>query len=216
MARTRGAKKDLLASADPSLPPTRVVPRPQDADGRIDWSQWFDPDRPVEADIGCGMGRFLLARSRMNPGVQYLGLELESARIVHIDVAARREGLENLRLLQGDALLSLPLLPDGFLRAATVFFPDPWPKRRHWRRRLVQAPFLDAVHRVLAPGGLLHLATDQSSYFDSMERLLDPDPRFERVPAPERTPDEWTDFERLFRAKGLPVYEGAWRRRPAE
>lgn len=210
MARTRGAKKDLLASADPSLPPTRVIPRPSAEGETIDWAAFFDLSRPIEADIGCGMGRFLLARSRLNPDVQYLGLELESARIVHIDVAARRAGIENLRLLQGDAMLSLPRLPDGFLRAATVFFPDPWPKRRHWRRRLVQAPFLDAVHRVLAPGGLLHLATDQLNYFADMERLLDPDPRFTRTDVPPRTPDEWTDFEKLFRSKGLPIGEGAW------
>ncbi len=212
MARTRGAQKDLKAAADPSLPPPRVIPRPVSPDEAVDWSSFFDPALPVEADIGCGMGRFLLARASANPGVQYLGLELESARVVHIDVAARRAGLTNLRLLQGDALLSLPLLPDAFLRAATVFFPDPWPKRRHWRRRLVQAPFLNAVHRVLAPGGTLRLATDQESYFASMESLLGPDPRFERTPFDPRPQEEWTDFEKLFRAKGLPVYEGAWRK----
>ena len=214
MARTRGAKKDLIASQDPSLPPTRVIPEPI-GDEVPDWSAWFDPALPVEADIGCGMGRYLLARAAANPSVQYLGIEKEGARVVHVDVAARRAGLENLRLLRGDALLRLPLLPDGFLRAATVFFPDPWPKRRHWRRRLVQAPFLDAIHRVLVPGGTLRLATDQEGYFADMTRLLEADPRFEPTDAPERTPDEWTDFERLFRSKGLPVWEGAWRTRPA-
>ena len=212
MARTRGAKKDLLASADPTLPPTRVIPRPAEGE-TLDWAAWFDASRPVEADIGCGMGRFLLARAKANPDVQFLGLELESARIVHVDVAARRAALDNLRLLQGDALRSLPLLPDASLRVATVFFPDPWPKRRHWKRRLVQAPFLDAIHRVLAPGGLLHLATDQEGYFADMTRLLDGDTRFARTETLVREPDEWTDFERLFRSKGLPVFEASFQRR---
>lgn len=214
MARTRGAQKDLLAAADPTLPPSRVIPRPQTEEETIDWAQWFQLDRPIEADIGCGMGRYLLARARLCPETQFLGLELEPARIVHIDVAARRAGIENVRLLQGDALQSLPLLPDGFLHAATVFFPDPWPKHRHWRRRLVQAPFVEAVTRVLAPGAQLTMATDQLSYFSSMEKLLDPDARYERAEVPPRTPEEWTDFEKLFRSKGLPVGEGSWRKRP--
>lgn len=211
MARTRGAKKDLLASADPSLPPTRVIPRPAEGEA-LDWASWFDPARPVEADIGCGMGRFLLARARANPGVQYLGLELESARIVHVDVAARRAALENLRLLQGDAMRSLPLLPDGCLRAASVFFPDPWPKRRHWKRRLIQAPFVEAMHRVLVPGGLLHLATDQETYFAQMLDVMGADARYARTETLVREPGEWTDFEKLFRGKGLPVYEASFRR----
>lgn len=211
MARTRGAKKDLLASADPSLPPTRVIPRPGEGES-LDWAAWFDPGRPVEADIGCGMGRFLLARARANPDTQYLGLELESARVVHVDVAARRAGLDNLRLLQGDALRSLPLLPDGALRAASVFFPDPWPKRRHWKRRLVQAPFAEAMYRVLLPGGLLHLATDQETYFDQMLGVFGNDSRFERAETLVRGPDEWTDFEKLFRSKGLAVFEASFRR----
>ena len=211
MARTRGAKKGLLASADPTLPPTRVIPRPAEGE-TLDWAAWFDASRPVEADIGCGMGRFLLSRAKAHPDIQFLGLELESARVVHVDVAARRAALENLRLLQGDALRSLPFLPDASLRVATVFFPDPWPKRRHWKRRLVQAPFLDAIHRVLAPDGLLHLATDQEGYFADMTRLLDADARFARTETLVRGPDEWTDFERLFRSKGLPVFEASFRR----
>lgn len=200
-----------MAAADPTLPPSRVIPKPADGEA-IDWAAWFDPARPVEADIGCGMGRFLLARAAAFPDVQFLGLELEGARIVHVDVAARRAGLDNIRLLQGDAMLSLPLLPDGFLRAATVFFPDPWPKRRHWKRRLVQAPFLDAMHRVLAPGGLLHLATDQKSYFAQMLDVLGADARFERTETLVRPPEQWTDFERLFRAKGDPIGEASFRR----
>ncbi len=254
MARTRGAKKDLKAAADPSLPPTRVIPRPEwkvlispntlnapgaaaayrasnyaaeaaaaepappraaapGSEDAIPWGDYFDLSRPIDADIGCGMGRFILTRAPAHPERQYLGMELESARIVHIDVAARRAGLENLRLLQGDALRTLPLLPDAFLDLATVFFPDPWPKRKHWARRLVQEPFLDAVHRVLKPGALLHLATDQIPYFEDMVRLLSADARFERTETMPRTPEEWTDFERIFRAQGLPIGEGTWRKR---
>ncbi len=211
MARTRGAKKDYLAAADPALPPSRVIPRPEEG-APLDWTAWFDPSRPVEADIGFGMGRFLLTRARTFPDVQFLGIELEAARVVHVDVAARRAGLENIRLLQGDALRLLPSLPDGSLRVATVFFPDPWPKHRHWRRRLVQQPFLDAIHRVLAPGGMLHVATDQPTYFAAIERLVDADIRFERVEPLVRPPEEWTDFERIFRAQGLPIGELSCRR----
>lgn len=210
MARTRGAAKLFSVADDPSLPPSAQIPRPG-PDDVLDWPRWFDVARPVEVDIGCGLGRFLLARSQAFPETQFLGIERELARVLKIDVAVRRGGIPNIRLLRADALESVVrLLPPASVSAAYVFFPDPWPKRRHRKRRLFSAEFLDGVHRILKPGAGLHVATDQPEYFQDMRKRLDADPRF-AVTAPfTRAPEEQTDFELIFRAKGLPVGEASY------
>ncbi len=210
MARTRGASGAFSALADPSLPPSLQVPRPV-PDAPYDWGGWIDCEHPGEVDVGCGLGRFLLARAAQFPGTRFLGIEREVARIAKIDLAARRRGLENIRLFCADALQAVTnLLPPGSVTALYVLFPDPWPKRRHWKRRLVSPAFLEGVARILRPAGALHLATDRKDYFAAMQRSLGADARFASIPAFSRTSDEQTDFERIFRRQGLPIYEASF------
>jgi len=210
MARTRGASKVFSVVDDPSLPPSLQIPLPAPEEA-LAWAQWFDADRPVEVDIGCGMGRFIQARATAYPETQFLGVERELARVVKIDVSARRAGIPNLRLLRADALDAVQrLLPPASVSAIYVFFPDPWPKRRHRKRRLVSPVFLDGVHRVLRPGCALHLATDQPEYFQAMRKLLATDPRFTETEAFTRVPAEQTDFELIFRGKGLVIGEASY------
>ena len=197
---------------DPGLPPTREIAVPSE-DVAIDWSSCFDVTRPVEVDVGCGKGRFLLARARRFPERQFLGIERQDARVARIDVTARRENLANIRLLKADAMKALTAyLPPASVDAVYFFFPDPWPKRKHHKNRLFTPAFLEATLRLLKPYGLLHVATDRPDYGARMVALLGGDPRLRPIDTFERTPDEYTDFELLFRAQNLPIHAASYQR----
>ncbi len=215
MARTRGSSRVFTAVEDPSLPPTRVLSVPESG-GLAPCEAPLDGTTPLELDIGCGWGGYLLACARLRPGSRHIGIERESARIARIDLTARREMLPNLWLLRCDALDAIGrVLPPGCADRVTVFFPDPWPKRRHRKRRLFSPVFLDALHRVLKPvAGEVQVATDHLEYFRQIEAVLDADARFERTEPRIRGPEEYTDFERLFRRQDLPIGEAAFRSRP--
>ncbi len=188
-----------------------------------DWTAPLDLDAafgglggPLEVDLGCGKGRFLLARAAANPGTRFLGIDQQGARLATIARRAQRAGLANIRLLYAEAAHAVRrLLPAGAARAIYVFFPDPWPKRRHHRRRLVQPGFLDALHAVLAPGGTLHVATDHLAYGDAIRALLAADARFAEAPTLLLPPDQQTDFERLFAAQGVTIRRCAFAKRAA-
>ena len=176
----------------------------------------FDRARPVEVDIGCGKGRFLLARAASHPDVQYLGIERLLLRVRKIDKKARRAGLANLRLVRLEAAYTLRyFIPEHAIRRFYLLFPDPWPKRRHFKRRLFDEAFRTLLWSRLAPGGEIQVATDHLDYFEEMRRQLAADPRFEPAPAMERAPEEQTDFELIFRGKGLPIGACGFRARPA-
>ena len=176
----------------------------------------FDRSRPVEVDIGCGKGRFLLARAAAHPDVQYLGIERLLLRVRKIDRKAQRSGLANLRLVRLEAAYTLRyFIPEHAVRSFYLLFPDPWPKRRHHKRRLFDEAFRTLLWTRLVPGGEIQVATDHLDYFREMRCQLDGDPRFEAVPAMERAPEEQTDFELIFRGQGLPVGAAGYRARPA-
>ncbi|MDD5708537.1 MAG: tRNA (guanosine(46)-N7)-methyltransferase TrmB [Kiritimatiellae bacterium] len=166
----------------------------------------FRPDRPVELDLGCGKGRFLLARARANPEVQYLGVDRMLPRIRKLDRKVQRLGLGNVRLLRLEAAYTLQyLLPEHSIRRVYLFFPDPWPKRRHHKRRLFDAVFRELLWTRLVPGGEIQIATDHLDYFAEMQRQLRADARFEEVAPMSRSDEEQTDFELIFRGQGLPI-----------
>ena len=183
----------------------------------IDFPSTFDLSKPIEIDIGCGLGRFILARAQENPDIQYVGVERLLPRVRKIDKKATRLGLKNLFLIRLEATYTLQyLLPEHSISRFYLFFPDPWPKRRHARHRIFNADFRSLVWSRLVPNGELQVATDSLDYFADMERQMADDARFERVPAMERKPEEQTDFERIFRAKGQPIGAGGYRARTAD
>jgi tRNA (guanine-N7-)-methyltransferase len=176
----------------------------------------FDPQQPLEIEIGCGKGRFLAARAAKNPEVQYLGIERMLSRVRKLDKKATRLGLANIRVLRLEAFYTFYyLLPRHRVRTVYVFFPDPWPKRHHHNRRLFSAAFLDALWARLEIGGTLQIATDHLDYFEQIRKALCADARFSEAPAMVRGDDEQTDFERLFRGQGLPIGQCAFRSLPA-
>ena len=168
--------------------------------GPLPVRSWYaHPERPLEIDLGCGKGRFLLARAAKCPEINFLGIDRMLRRIRKVDNRARRLDLANVRLMRVEAYYAVAyLIPPAAVDVYYVFFPDPWPKARHESHRLFNPLFLDALYRTLAPGGVAHVATDHLPYFEQLSGVFAADARFAPV-APYVPPeDEQTDFERYY------------------
>lgn len=171
----------------------------------------FDREAPLEVEIGCGRGDFLSARAQRVPGRNFLGIETQPNRA---RVSSRKggEGQTNFRILNTDARLIFGgYLPQESVAAVHVYFPDPWPKKRHFKRRLLNAVFFKSVDPVLAPGAVLYLATDYQPYYDFIrEQLAESGTswRIVRETVNERIcdPDLKTEFEMRFEAERRPRY----------
>lgn len=128
---------------------------------------------PVILEIGFGNGETLAQLALRNPELNYLGVEVHSPGVGHLMIRLAHQESDNVRILQCDALALLRHhLPAGSLAGVLLYFPDPWPKRRHHKRRIVRPEFIDLVHRTLVPGGVLHMATDWENYAQHMMRCL--------------------------------------------
>jgi len=183
----------------------RVIPT--DWAAPLDLSSAFGraPQR-LEVDLGCGKGRFLLARAAAHPETSFLGLDRQTRRLAKVERKAQRAQLANIRLLYAEAAYVVThLLPRSSVAAYYIFFPDPWPKRRHHRRRLFDAAFLDALNTTLTPGGCIHLATDHLDYFESIQRLLAGDARLMEREALITSYAEHTNFELIFLQQNKPI-----------
>jgi len=187
---------------------------PSSADAPLELDAFLPPDAPLEIDLGCGCGRFLLARAAANPGIRYIGIDRMPVRIRKLDARVTRLGLSNVRILRAEAMHALEVhLPRNRVQTLYIHFPDPWPKRRHHNRRLFAQPhFLDTIANLFIPGGTLQIATDHPDYFSHMQRVLTPDTRFLPISPTPRLPHEHTDFELIFRRQNLPIYETAFRK----
>jgi tRNA (guanine-N7-)-methyltransferase len=184
----------------------------------LEWSEVFGNSNPVEVDVGCGRGLFLVTASEANPGVNFLGVEVDFREGRRGARRLKKREQPNARAIGGDVkILFSKYVPERSLDAVHVYFPDPWWKRRHRRRRVFNDEFVDLVaERVLKRGGLVHSWTDVEEYFGVIRALMDHDARFEPVPPPpEKSPehdmDYRTSYERKKRKAGLPIYRGCWR-----
>lgn len=165
--------------------------------------RWFPAgeggQRPLEVDLGCGKGRFVVARAQRHPGVNFLAIDRQLERLMKLDRKAVRLGLANLRWLRCDAYYAVSyLLPSESVTTCYIFFPDPWPKKRHARHRLFSPSFVEALHRILKPGGRVHVATDHLPYLEQIIEVVQADGRFAATAPFEPTEEERTDFELLF------------------
>lgn len=171
----------------------------------------FPEGVPLEVEVGCGKGRFLTGRAAAHPERRFLGIERMPERVCAFDRKCTRLGLANADVLKLEALYTFHyLLPLHGLDTVYVFFPDPWPKKKHHSHRLFGPLFLNALHHRLKTGGRLEFATDHAEYFGVVEACFAEDARFRRVEPMARGPESWTEFETLFRGQGLPIHAAAW------
>jgi len=167
----------------------------------------FPRPGPLEIDLGSGEGAFIIAMAKRHPERNFLGVERLLGRVRKVCRAIARNELENARIVRIETAYALRyLLPLGTVSVAHVGFPDPWPKRYHQRRRLVQDGFMEALHATLADGGELRVKTDDEPYFRWMEIVFARAKRWQRVDWLEEPDYPITDFERRFTAQGLPIY----------
>ena len=138
----------------------------------------FGRDAQRVLEIGFGDGEALLTAAVNHPEIDYLGVEVHEPGIGHLLLLLEQAGANNVRLIDRDIIDVLPLFADRCLDAVNLFFPDPWPKKRHHKRRLVQRGFVDQVARVLKDGGLLHIASDWSDYAEHSRTIVHQDPHF--------------------------------------
>jgi tRNA (guanine-N7-)-methyltransferase len=187
-------------------------------DRPLDWAALFAAERPIEMEVGFGKGLFLLTAAEHHPDVNYLGIEIERKYQLHTATRVVRRGLTNVKLLCGDARAFLrDAVPAAALQALHVYFPDPWWKHRHKKRRVFTPEFAAQAARVVRPGGRLHIATDVEEYFHVMQGLVAEQPAFQLVvlPAPaEGELEALTNFERKYRVEGRPIYRAVYERRP--
>lgn len=141
----------------------------------------FGRTAPVVAEVGFGNGESLAELAHRHPDIDYLGIEVHEPGIGHLLLLAQRLELSNLRVVRADAAQLLRELPRAGLAAVNLFFPDPWPKKRHHKRRLVQPVFLQQVARVLVPQGLFHFASDWSDYVEHVIEVAEESVCFSRV-----------------------------------
>ena len=178
----------------------------------IDPQQIFGRRAPLVLEIGSGMGETTIEIARAHPGTDFIAIEVHGPGVGSLLKQIAAEGLSNLRVIRHDAVEVLErMIPDDALAAIHLFFPDPWPKKRHHKRRLVQRTFAALAARKLAGGGSLHAATDWPDYAAQIERVLSAEPLLEA--AQQRSIDRpSTKFERRGLGLGHPVRDLLFRR----
>jgi tRNA (guanine-N7-)-methyltransferase len=171
----------------------------------LDFAAIFGREAPVEVDLGCGDGSFLAALAAENSAKDFVGIERLQGRVNSACRKIERAGLTNARIIRFEISYAVEhLLPPGSIEAFYLLFPDPWPKRRHAARRLVNTSFLASLHRALVPNGAVYIATDELEYFRQIVRAVSASKDFALVTDPKAALPS-SKFERGFRQRGVPI-----------
>lgn len=184
----------------------------------LDFPAIFGNPNPVEIEIGPGKGLFLVTTAVTCPDVNFLGIEIVRKYQLFTATRLAKRHLTNVRMVCAEARLFLrDCIPSELIRAIHVYFPDPWWKKRHHKRRLWTPEFAAECERVLRPGGQLHVATDVEEYFAVITSLLAARTLLRPMPPPESKEPEHdldylTNFERKSRKRGGPVFRGRYER----
>jgi tRNA (guanine-N7-)-methyltransferase len=202
----------MTIAASSESPALEILPG--SVSGPFDFPSLFGNDRPVEIEIGSGKGRFLLAQATTRPEVNFLGVEWSLKYLRLAKERAEARGLRNVRLFRADARHVLQaLIPDRSVARVHVYCPDPWPKKRHKKRRLFSAATVVQIERVLVPGGYLDLSTDVGEYFEEIREMVPvasglysaEDPLF-----PTESAEGRTSYETKYLRIGRPIHRASY------
>jgi tRNA (guanine-N7-)-methyltransferase len=182
-----------------------TLPRP------LNWHELFGNDHPVELEIGIGKGTFLTEQAESRKDTNFFGIEWANWYWRYASDRLRRHGCTNARTVRAEAMFFLrEFVADVSLSVLHVYFPDPWPKKRHHKRRLFQERFMQQAQRILFPGGRLQVVTDHKEYFEQMEAVVKASPLkvidYNRPGSANEGEFVGTNFERKYRREGRPFY----------
>jgi tRNA (guanine-N7-)-methyltransferase len=201
---------EVMLSA-PTPAATSLIYRPTSWVERLSVPEMFARTQLLEVELGSGDGSFLAQWAAACPERNFLGVERLLGRLRKLDRKARRAGLTNVRLMRIEAAYFLEyLLPPRSISALHVYFPDPWPKRKHRKHRLVNERFAELAARVLMPQRVVYLRTDDADYFAQMQEVFTLDQRFRLAETPADLASVSTDFELDFQARGIATRRAAW------
>ncbi len=202
-----------ISAIDEAAPETTLIFKPKSYVEQLPLSEMFENASPLEVELGSGDGSFIVQYARLNPAVNFIGVERLLGRFRKIDRKGLRAGLRNLRLVRLEASYFLAfMLPADSLKAIHIYFPDPWPKRRHWNRRLINDQFAKTVEQKLQTSGFIFLRTDDIPYLEQMQRVFGSNPSFIPVEAPAQLLAVHTDFERGFQQRGVQTHALAFQK----
>jgi tRNA (guanine-N7-)-methyltransferase len=177
-------------------------------------SEYFLKPQPLEIELGCGDASFLLNYARAHPERNFIGVERLGGRIRKLDRKGRRANLTNLRGVRIESGYFLEyLVPPKSATALHIYFPDPWPKRKHLKNRFINERFPQIAQRVLQPGGIVYLRTDHTDYFEQMQSVFAAATQFRQIETPEELSSVLTDFEAEFLKQGLKTNRAAYQLR---
>ena len=203
-----------MSSLPSSIPTASLLVELRSILERLEPAQLFPQSQPLEIELGSGDGSFLVAYAKLHPEKNFIGVERLLGRIRKTDRKGRRAELTNLRGVRIESTYFLEyLLPAHAAAAIHVYFPDPWPKRKHRRHRLINERFTELARLALAPGGVVYLRTDDADYFAQMTMVFAASPHFRAVETPAELSAVTTDFERGFNTQGIATNRAAYKLR---
>ena len=184
----------------------------------------FRRNAPLHVEIGSGKGAFILNEARARPDCDFLGIEWAKKYYLYTVDRIGRWNLQNVRIIRTDVASLIPEFPDASVSAFHIYFPDPWPKKRHHKRRFINPQNTDQMIRCLRPGGLINVATDHPDYFDQIRRTFDAaiaagkllPADFVRSAAALPGESVGTNYERKYLKGGKPIYTIAAQRPPQQ
>ena len=207
--RKDGATGDSRAALHPTL-----IYRLASILEPLELAALFPRAQPLDVELGSGDGSFAVLYAQRHPDRNLLAVERLLGRLRKVNRKGLRSGLANLRLIRLEASYVVEhLLPRESVRSVHVYFPDPWPKRKHRKNRLVNVRFAELAQQVLVPGGVIYLRTDDEDYFAQMTLVFAANAGFLFAETPPELSGILTDFEKDFLAKGVRTLRAAYQRR---
>ncbi len=201
-------------TAAPTAAKPSLIFRPDNFFERLNLAELFPVTQPLEVELGCGDGSFMAQYARLHPEHNFLGVERLLGRLRKLNKKGLRAGLKNLRIIRIEASYFIEyMVPSASTTALHIYFPDPWPKRKQRKNRLINERFTEIARQVLVMNGIVYLRTDDKDYFEQMTTVFAANAHFEAMETPAELSVIITDFERQFNAQGIPTNRAAYRKK---